>query len=313
MSKLFAPGIHHNVPMADYLAYRALSSGVVNTLLMRSAFHAKFDYDNPDSESSTEADIGTAIHAALLEGLDVIEKIIPEMYPAKNGNAPAGWTNPAIRAARDAARAAGKVPLLPEAADRVTDAVIAVRGQLARTELAGCFDLGAPEATVIWDEHFDTARDPETVTQIECRARPDWLSAAWHVSVKTTDGSAQPDGWIRRQLGPNGYDVALAFYERGLHTTGWAGQSRILVIEQNPPFRISVIGLAPSRQQYAEARADRAIRAWADGLRTGVWPAYSARTAFAELEPWLEAQDYEQALLARPEVSGVGPDGVIQA
>ena len=271
-------------PMKDYLAIRALSSGLVHTLLTQSPYHAHWQFEHPEDESSTAADIGTAIHSALLEGLDVVEKIIPEMYPAKNGKIPEGWTNPAIKEARDVARAAGKVPLLPDDADHVTDAVIAIRGQLARTELAGVFESGEPELTVRW------AEDPNGVS---CKLRADWLNDRFHVSLKTTDGSGRPDSFIRRCLGPLGYDTSLAFYERGLRTTGWQGESRILVAEQNPPFRISVIGLSPARQAYCETRVQRAIEAWQRGMATGRWPAYPTQTAFAELMPWEDAAEAE--------------------
>lgn len=283
--------------MPEYLAIKAFSSGLANKLLMESPMHARYAFDNPADDSSTAADIGTAIHAALLEGDDVIARIEADLYPAKNGNLPEGWTNPAIRAAREEARAAGKVPLLPWDADRVAEALVAVREQLADTELADAFNLGEPERTWTWDE--DGAL---------CKIRPDWISSRWHISVKTTDGSARPDAWIRRQLGPMGIDTQLAFYERGLRTMGWDGQSRLLVVEQNPPYRIVVIGLAPSRQAYAEARADRAIAIWADCLRRNRWPGYSTQTHFAEILPFEQAQEEEAQLGGAfdPEIAGQG-------
>ena len=62
-------------------------------------------------ETSAEMDAGTVAHAILLEGnSDVVTIIDPTNHPAeKTGNIPDGWTNKSIRAARDSARASGKL------------------------------------------------------------------------------------------------------------------------------------------------------------------------------------------------------------
>lgn len=263
--------------MAQYLALEALSSGLCNTLLTQSAYHARWQQQHPDNDSTPESDLGTAIHDCLLEGVDRIAAI----------DAP-DWRTKAAKEAREAARAEGKIPMLAHKVARVEEAVKAAKAFLPTSELAGAFESGKPEQTVIWQED-----------SMLCKARPDWLSDKWHISVKTTDGSANPESWIRRQLTPMGYDVALIFYERGLRAHNLNVQSRILVIEQNPPYGCCVIGLAPSKRDYADGRVERAINVWKKCAASGRYPAYPTETCFAEAQPWEMAHELE-AELSRP-------------
>lgn len=260
-------------PMRDYLALKALSGGLVNTLLEFSPEHARLEQQGKSQDSSNDADVGTAIHDCFLEGIDRIEAIEPAKYPSQNGAIPKGWTNNAIREARDKARAAGKIPLLADKVSQVKAAVESLVAFIPKTEIAGFKTDGKPEQTITWTDNG-----------VFCKARPDWLSRKWHVSLKTTDGSANPLSWVKRQLSPMGYDTSLMFYERGLKFHGLTAQPRILVVEQNPPYGCSVIGLAPSKREYAERLVEEAIQTWAECERTGRWPGYPTETFFAEIQ-----------------------------
>ena len=48
----FAPGIHHDISHADYLAIPALSSTSLKRLI-RSAAHYRYALDNPDADDQT--------------------------------------------------------------------------------------------------------------------------------------------------------------------------------------------------------------------------------------------------------------------
>jgi hypothetical protein len=252
------------MPMSEYLALPHFSASLAHILLTQSPYHARHAWEHRAEDHTDASDMGTAIHEALLEGTSRIFAIEAT-----------DWRTKAARELRDFARSQGGIPMLAHKVAAVEAAVKAVREQIVGTEIANVFNNGSPEQTITWDEDGMT-----------CKCRPDWLSERWYLSVKTTTGSARPDAWIRRQLGPLGYDTSLAFYERGLRAKGWHGQSRILVIEQEPPHRISVIALAPSRQDYAGRRADRAIRTWVECMARNRWPSYPTETQIADLEPW---------------------------
>jgi hypothetical protein len=289
------PGIYSGVPMADYLALPYLSSGLCHTILTCSPYHARHEQQHRVFEDNEAIDTGVAIHDALLEGVDRIEAIRPEDHRSKptkanpEGAIPKGWTNNAIKAARDAARAAGKIPMLAGEVQNIKNAVEAAREFIDRSELAGLFDDGQPEATIVWDDEG-----------VICRARPDWLSGDHGVlcHVKTTQGSAHPEAWIRSQLVTSGYDVAYAFYERGLYSLPCDGRpaltSVFLVIEQSAPYGCSLIALDPAMMDIAERKVARAIATWRQCVATNRWPCYPARIAYASPKPWQIAEEEER-------------------
>ena len=269
------PGIRSGVAMGEYLLMAGLSASRINTLLQYSPFHA---YHDEGGEPSEVSDIGTAIHSALLEGVDNIVTIDAE-----------DWRTKDAKAARDAARAAGKIPMLARKVSQVMSAVEAAKRYISSSEIAGVFDDGKPEQTVIWKEG-----------EMLCKARPDWLTndRSLLLHVKTTAGSAQPDSWIRNMLTGMGYDVAASFYERGCYQakietkSGGVVQSVFLVIEQSPPYGCSLIGLDLAMQDLAARKVERAIATWQRCKATGIYPAYPSRICYAAPKPWeLEAEE----------------------
>ena len=274
------PGIHR-ISMAEYLDIKALSSGLCNTILQCSPYHAKHEQDGRPNDPSSESDIGTAIHDALLEGIDRIAVIDAD-----------DWRTKAAKEAREQARAAGQIPMLARRVAQIEAAVESAKAFIASSELAGVFDDGAPEQTIIWREG-----------DVLCKARPDWLGADLSVilHVKTTAGSAQPDSWIRNQLIGCGYDVAAAFYERAVYSLPGEGKdaptSVFLVIEQEPPHGCSLVGLAPALVDLASRKAERAIRTWQKCHKSGRFPCYPTRIAYAEPRPWDIAQEEERDVL----------------
>lgn len=285
MSNTLRPGIHQ-LTMAEYLALPYLSAGLCNTILQYSPLHAKWEQDHRQDEQSTVSEKGTAIHDGLLEGINRIVLIDPEMYPSQKGDIPTGWTNNAIRAARDSARSQGSIPMLPDDYLSVTGAVVAAKAFVAKSEIAGVFDAGKPEQTLIWQEGAVT-----------CKARPDWLSADHSIMlhVKTTKGSASPFAFPRVVDGM-GYDVALMFYERGLlsvseFASASGCRSIILAIEQEPPHGCALYDLDPAKASLATSKVNRAISAWQECTASGKWPCYDRRIHSIEPKPWQIAEE----------------------
>ncbi len=261
--------------MAEYLAVKAFSSGMAVRILQQSPLHAWIDSPwNParEDDSSKATDIGTVAHDVLLEGgTGIIERIDPNDYPAeKTGAIPTGWTNKAIRAARDAARAAGKIPLFPDDVAAVTAMVDAAHEFLATSELAGVFETGAPEQTIVW-------QDGATL----CKARPDWLNADVCLHLKTTARSVNPGAFERMAINM-GYDVSLAFYARGIERD----RHLILAIEQEPPYACKLFGLSNAQADISARKVERAIATWAACMKAGKFPAYDGSVHWIEPTPW---------------------------
>src|SRR6185369_2778309 len=118
MKLTLAPGIYPGVSFRDYLNAPAVNSRLLQTIVERcpaAAWHeSHLNIDRPPEETSSTMDAGSIAHAILLEGgCDRVAIIDPNNHPAKTtGAIPEGWTNVSIRAARDDAYAAGKIPIL---------------------------------------------------------------------------------------------------------------------------------------------------------------------------------------------------------
>jgi hypothetical protein len=86
----------------------------------------------------------------------------------------------------------GKTPLLAGQKGDCERMLNTVREQLAGTELAEIFGTGHAEVTVEWTDNG-----------IACKARPDYLTDNFHISLKTTTAaSAEPSSFNRRVLTP---------------------------------------------------------------------------------------------------------------
>lgn len=298
------PGAY-KLPMSRYLAdpcpVPSLSSSVAGTLLTHSPLHAWFCHPrlNPkhQQQNREDFDIGTCAHALLLEGDESVLAIIdPLDYKGARGGIPKGWTNDAIRAARDEARAAGKTPILKADAEAVREMVLTAREFIAGSEIAGIFNDGQAEQTLIWTEGTTWLR-----------IRPDWLTGNGRVMLhyKTTARSAEPGSFGRSAFQSMGYDMTAMFYERGLyhvaalldpdgegHTEGI--ESVFLVQETAPPYACSLIGLDHQMQEFAARKVERAIALWENCMRTQQWPAYPNRICYIEPKPW-QIADFEAA------------------
>lgn len=275
---------------ADPVAEPSLSSSICKILLERSPRHAWLAHPrlNPHCEPirKMQFDLGAAAHAVLLEGAAGLAVIEAEDYKTKSA-----------REARDAAYAAGKIPVLARQADEVEAMVWAARRQLAaHSEAREAFDpaLGKPEQTLVWREG-----------DVWCRARLDWLPAGGNVffDYKTTGASANPEQWGQRQLFDTGCDIQAAFYRRGIKAAlGIEGAHfRFVVQETEPPYALSVVSLTPAALDMADRKVAEAIALWRWCLKRNRWPGYPSRVCYVDPPPWHERrwlEREERALLA---------------
>ncbi len=284
-----------NEPMSDYLARKAFSAGLAHRILTDSPYHAWHSSPwNPDyrPRSVNVANIGTCAHAVLLEGSESALAVIdPSAYRSKptkanpEGNIPVGWTNEAIRDARDTALADGKTPILATDMAEIRLMVETARQYLVASELAGIFDDGTAEETITWEEQG-----------VPCKIRPDWLNLKMGIclSYKTTPGSAMPASWIRRQLPM--YEVGMPLYERGC-TLDKPIKVVHLVQQQERPYACSLVALDGAAQRVAEYKLDEALRIWKECLESKRFPAYPLSIQYAEPRSWelaeMEAAEIE--------------------
>jgi hypothetical protein len=263
--------IYHDMPMLDYMKLRGFSNSVAWRVISQSPHHARYSQTAASKHSDTAA-IGTIADMLLLEGNEDGLTLIDAD----------SWRKADTKAQRDAAYAEGKTPLLKKDIEPIREMVSSARRFVENSEIKGVFDSGHAQVTLDWDDGG-----------LRCKIRPDYLTDKWHISLKTTDASAKPDSWIRRQLSPMGYGFGVSFYERGLLANNIDVQHRLLVIEQNPPFACSLVAIAPSKKAIEDARVERAIAIWRKCKELGKYPSYSTQTHYAEASPW-ELADHEE-------------------
>lgn len=286
--------------MDEYLQVQALSASIVKTILSecpRAAWWKSWLNPYYEPEISDEMDIGTVVHSILLDGhSDMVERIDPADYPAeKTGNIPAGWTNKGIREARDTARALGKIPMLAADMD-IVDAIVAsardyiesLREEEPAVWTAFQPDGGESERTFGWQDGATP-----------CKMRPDRISNDRRliVDLKTTKRSAEPDSWCRMQLVGMGYYKSAAFYRRGIEALFNVSPDYVfLVIQTEPPYLCSLIGMDPRSFELGAMEIERGMRMWASCMKSGKWPGYPTRCVYPQIPEWEAARVQEREL-----------------
>lgn len=305
------PGIYPAISMSDYLSTPAVSASILKTLLAECPRKAWAEsWLNPDftTDYTAASDLGSIAHAVLLEGggTDLICVIDPAQHPAeKTGAIPIGWTNKSIRAARDQARAAGKIPILADAAKEIYAMVEEANRFIASLEdsepaIWAAFQdhNGKSEDTVIWHEKGHA-----------CKMRPDRRSNDWSLIIdyKTTERSVEPDAWARSQLVGMGYYLSAAWYRRGaIAATGKAPAYVFLAQEVTAPYLCSLVGTDPAMLEGGDRMIESALAQWDYCVRENYWPAYPNRICYPEPPAYLLAQ-WEEREVGDIEGRGMPP------
>lgn len=281
------PGVYQGVPMAEYLAMPAVSAGLLHTLdteCPRAAWHASWLNPQRDRGDSTKGqDAGSVAHAILLEGSEACVRSI---------DAP-DWRTKAAKEERDAAREAGKIPLLAHQLPVIRSMVAACceyLDSLKATEPA-IYSMfqgdGESEVTLVWEDAIDG---------VPCRARPDRISKDRRVIVdyKTVARTAEPNGF-GRMVGSMGYDMSVAHYRRGVLTLCNVLPTYVFLVQEvEPPYLCSLVSLEPAYVDFAQRRAMQALERWASCARANDWSGYPPRVAYVELPPWEAARREER-------------------
>lgn len=284
------PNYYPGMAMDEYLALPAVSASLIRAMIdecPRAALHQSWLNPLRERETTDAMDAGTIAHAILLEGSTAgVAVIDPEDHPAeKTGNIPDGWTNKSIRAARDAARASGLIPVLRPAMleiEAMVDSAQEFIASLKTTEPAiwAAFqpDGGESELTCVWNDRGTP-----------CKMRADRISHDRRliIDAKFTATSAEPDRWGRTQLTGMGYYVSAAFYRRGCQALFETMPDYVfLVVETNAPYLCSLVGVDPHGFDLGGEKCEVGLREWAKCVAANSWPAYPPRVAYPEIPAW---------------------------
>ncbi|MEE4419600.1 PD-(D/E)XK nuclease-like domain-containing protein [Streptomyces bugieae] len=251
------PLIIDGLSAEDYHADRTSisSTGLRKLLAPGCPAQFKHDRDNPRAPKK-EFDLGNAAHADLLgEGHDIVVLDYPD------------WKKAEARQGRDAAYAAGQVPLLPKDYKQVKAMTDAVR----RHPIAGPLfapGSGIAERSIYWN-------DP--TTGVRCRVRPDWLKQLPGLTLCVdfkTCADANPDA-VSKAIRDHAYHQQDPMYIDGIEAAGLAPDGcRFIFVFQSKtaPYLVTVRELDQQSRDIGRAKNERALRIYADCTATDTWP-----------------------------------------
>ncbi len=256
-----------------YHALPGLSSSVAKVLIARSPAHAKAAHGKPPSKI---LDRGSVIHRLVLgkgKDYDVIQH--------------SDWRTNAAKAARDAARANGLVPVLAHEFEDYCMAAESIRVQLADRGIV--FD-GTSELALAWDE-------PSEHGPVACRGMLDhaWIDRGVIFDLKITENAA-PDA-VERTSENLGYAIQWAAYTRALAALrpDLAGriQFYFAFCEPDEPYAINVCQPDGVFRELGERRWLRAVNTWGKCMADDRWPAYGSNTNYINPPIWaLQREGY---------------------
>lgn len=288
------------MPMEKYLGMEAVSASILKAIVSQCPYAAWYQsWLNPNRpyETSKEMDTGTIAHGILLEGSEEgVAVFDPADYPNQKGGGVAhGWTNNAIKEARDAARAEGKIAVLKNDMEEIRTMVQAAREFLDRVKV---------RQPAVWQAFQNGGGDSEvTMTWQDngtpCRIRADRISKDRSIIIdyKTGGTTANPDIWGRSQMVKMGYYTSAAFYQRGVNAVhGVVPNYLWLVQEQDAPYLCSLVGLDNHAAALGAEKIDYALKTWEACFTSGNWPSYPADICYPEMPAWEDAQWLEKQL-----------------
>mgnify|MGYP001247217689 FL=1 len=250
-----APEVYH----ADPVAGGSLSASAAKKLL---ACPARYRYElTHPKPPKKELDLGHAAHRlALGVGAELVE------VEADN------WRTVAAQAAKAAAHAAGKTPLLSSEWAQVQAMHDALAAHWAGHLLRG----GCAEQVLVWRDE---------ATGVWCRAMLDYRRGARIVDYKTTSSAAPSD--LDDAVARFGYDLQRAFYLDGVIALGLVEDPAFIFVaqEKEPPYLVSVFQLDADYAAIGAAKARRAREMWRDCTAAGVWPGYPGTEDVITISP----------------------------
>lgn len=260
----------------------SLSSSIAKRMVGASPYHGWLMHPKLGgcSESSSTMDRGSLIHALIL-GQDTEDFALIDADD---------FRSKAARSARDSARAEGKIPV--KVADfRDAEATAdEVHEDLLRD---GILLSGHSELVFAWVESADGV-------DVQCRAMVDHIipESSTIIDFKNCE-SASPDS-VRRSIYSYGYDIQFAAYTSAFcHLfPDLAGREDFLwaFIEQLPdesPKKSATQLYRPDgvMRELGRSRWGRAVKLWAECLKSGRWPFYGNGPLQISPQSWIVKEE----------------------
>ncbi len=283
-------GIYRDITEAEYRADPfggSFTQSLAKVVLDHSPLHAREESalaepreEDDEAEKYVKAQaIGNAVHKTILGRGKEVEVI--DFKDFKKDDA---------KKLRDAATAAGRVPILAKhklVADRMSDRA---REQLRKHEDKDAFTNGSGEVMIAWQEDG-----------VWFRALIDWLSD----DLRTVDdfkssGMSMAAHVLGKRAETAGWHVQHAFIARGLDVLDPAGagrrRHRNIAQEQFHPFALNVMHHDKYWQTMGRKKIESAITMWKAARISNRWPCYPPRSICPEYPKYAESQYLDREL-----------------
>jgi len=262
------PGLHPNIPFADYLAWDACSASRLSYIRERSAAYCRWRIDHVVEPTPAMAE-GSAAHFAILQ---------PDLFEAAYVTAPdmdrrtkAGKEMWAEFSAGLGDRTAIKQDVRDRCL-RMRDSVWSHPAASALLKVALVRELSA-----VW-----TSSDHGIV----CKARLDALHPECIVDLKRTR-SAQPGRAFAGFIARYGVHRQAAHYLAAVAACGEPRKEfRVVAVEPTPPHETVVHLLDADVLRAGKAQVYDLMRVYAECISSGRWPGYADEEVQASLPEW---------------------------
>lgn len=274
------PDDYHN----DCVEGGSLSSSGARALLppgCPAQYH--WDRHNPPPPKP-HFDVGTAAHTLVLgKG----RRLVSVDVTNKDGEIVTDWKTKAAQDKRDEIRAAGHVPLLR----KDYDTVHAMAEALHQSEAGPLFEPGTfdAEQVIVWRHNLGW-------DHIWRRAMIDLLPHDRSVVVdyKTAE-SVDPDA-LARAMANYRYHQQADFYRSGLVALGLVEpdcEFWFVAQSKTPPYLVTMFRPDDEALDAGRALNEKAMRLYAECVRTGEWPGHSMRVETLSLPRWAQRAEEE--------------------
>jgi len=290
MLKITTPGIYREISEADYRADPlggSFTQSLAKVLLEYSPLHAREESalatlreDDEEAEKYVKAQaIGNAVHKTMLgRGKDI------EVIQYKD------FKKDEARKLRDAATAAGRVPILAKhnaIAERMAERAYE---QLLRHEDKDAFTNGSGEVMICWQEGGVWFRALVDWLSYDLRTIDDYKSSGMSMAAHVLGLRAETAGWHMQH----------AFIERGLDILDPAGagrrRHRNIAQEQFHPFALNVMHHSEAWMTMGRKKISAAIDVWSRARKANRWPCYPSTSVIPEYPQFREKQWLEREL-----------------